>query len=181
MGNKVKTEVVSIQLPSKLVKRIDKHITATEEYTNRPDFILTAMRNYFEEFEGFFYLERREIYKILEIQEGTYDPVAEEETYKQKAEKNAKVLDDINTLRKKYSDFKGGPTMRAVIRIPIGFRKRWDEIKELDANVPIDGYLEFIRLSIVMLVKDRKQEVKVILSDLSPQSLQEAHSKNAKR
>ncbi|MCL1811181.1 MAG: ribbon-helix-helix domain-containing protein [Methanomassiliicoccaceae archaeon] len=174
MGNKVKTEVVSIQLPSKLVKRIDKQIMVTEEYSNRPDFILTAMRNYFEDFEGFFYLENREYFKIIDIQEGTYDPVVEEEVCKQKAEKNAKALDNISTLRKIYSDFKGGPTVRAVIRIPIGFRNRWDEIKKLDVDIPIDNYLEFIRLSIITLVKNPKQEVRVILSDLSPQSMQEA-------
>ena len=181
MGNTVKTEVVSIQLPSKLVKRIDKQIAVTEEYTNRPDFMLTAMRNYFEEFEGFFYLKNREYFKIIEIKDGTYDRATEEETCKQKAEKNARTLSNINTLRKEYSKFKGGPTVRAVIRIPVGFRKRWDEINGLDVDEPIESYPEFIRLSIIMLVKDPKQEVRVILSDLSPQSLQEAHSKNAKK
>jgi len=172
MKNVVKTEVVSIQLPSELVERIEEQIAVTEEYANRPDFIITAIRNYLEEFDGFFYLDRRDRLRAFE----THEPV-EEETCRRFEEKNARVLHDINKCKNTYNEFKGEPT-RVVIRIPIGFRKRWDDIKEFD--VPIKNYLDFIRFSIITLVKHPKQELKVELSKLSPQSLQEAHSKSAK-
>lgn len=178
MKNVVKTEVVSIQLPSELVERIEKQIVVTEEYANRPDFIITAIRNYLEEFDGFFYLKKREFSKLADMPGGTYDPTAEEEMCKQIEENNARVLRDISKWKNIYDGFKGGST-RVVIRIPIGFRKRWNDIREFD--VPIKNYLEFIRFSIITLVKHPKQDLKVELSKLSTQSLQEAHYKNAKR
>ena len=168
MKNVVKTEVVTIRIPSDLVTQMEKQIEVTEEYANRPDFIITAIRKYIDEYEGFLYLKENEGRKVLEELDGIYDPVKNGERCKTKAEKNAGVLESIKTWKKMYSQFEGEPT-RIVIRIPIGFRKRWEDIEE--CNVPITSYLDFIRLSIIALVKDPDQEIRVILSSLSNRSV----------
>ena len=165
MKNAVSTERVTFRLPSDLVALIEKYIEVTEEYANRPDFIITAIRNYLDFLRGFTSTEDSERRKILQklgdIPKGT--KAEEDKKYKQKMEDNAIALDEINSWKKIYSTFTG-EQIRVVIRIPIGFRKRWEELKD---HVPVGNYHNFIKLSIVKLIKRLDHEIRVVLSALS--------------
>ena len=166
MKNTVKTEIVTIRLPNELVAYIEKHIDVTEEYANRPDFVITAIRKYIDDFNGFFYIKGRETrnaIKMLDERSG-FPTIDDEKMCEKMMEKNANVLHEIDTWEGIYSTFGGEPT-RIVIRIPIGFRKRWEEIKDFDAR--IGNYQDFIRLSIIALIKHPEHEMRVVLSALS--------------
>jgi len=164
MKNVVKTEIVTTRFPKELVARIEMQIEITEEYANRPDYIITAIRNYLDDFEGFLDLAGHELTKSIEKSEGTYDAVIDEERCRRIAEKNARILCDIDLWRDSYFRYKGEPT-RVVVRIPTGLRKRWDRIK--GCSVPIDNYLEFIRLSITKHVDRLNGDIRIAIKDFT--------------
>jgi Arc/MetJ-type ribon-helix-helix transcriptional regulator len=124
------------------VARIDELIKETEEYANRPDFVISAIRNYLNAFN---WLTKE---SVRERSVTWPDNTADELIRVLEAEKED-MLSALPLLIKHYDAFKGEPT-RIIIRMPVGFRKRWEIIKETEW--PIKNYQDFIRISIILYV-----------------------------
>jgi len=144
--NVVGVEIVTVRLPSTLVADMDRWIAQSEDFTNRPDFIITALREYTLGLDIIYNLKSLEELKRLKIEgfEETIDEFGLEFRDLFRDELTTRI-EQMKKDKEKYHSFKGEPT-RVVMRMPLGLRKRWEKIKSL--NVPVKNYQDLIRFSI---------------------------------
>jgi Arc/MetJ-type ribon-helix-helix transcriptional regulator len=136
MKNAVKTEIVTIRLPCRLIDVIDIIIEDGKEYANRPDFVISAIRFYFKE------------YIVYTIPEET---VKDKVIQKRIEEKKNKIADSLKKSKRRYRECFGEPK-RIAIRIPVGFTEKWNRVQA--NNGPITNFQDFIRFAIMRYMED---------------------------
>jgi len=141
MKNAISTEIVTLRLPNALVERIDKIILEEETYSNRPDFIIAAIRSYLND-SIFTYLVEREL--------DMGEPVVSRERLEYDLEQR---IISITLHEEMYNEIEGKP-VQILLRIPIGIRKRWETIKKI---LPIKNFQDFIRFSIIPFISEDEQ------------------------
>ncbi|MFA6727772.1 MAG: ribbon-helix-helix domain-containing protein [Prevotella sp.] len=139
MKNVVNTEKTAIRIPSELVDKIDYLVVNTQEYANRPDFIISAVKYTVEwiKDEILINLDRELVYG-----EGTGIK---------------DIMSDLwEELADSYCSYKGKPVL-IFLRVPTGLISVWEniefhsfEIKNFQdlARLAISKYISYVESSI---------------------------------
>jgi len=155
MRNVVPTEIITLRLPSDLVECIDEWIMRSKYYSNRPDFIISAVRSYMRPLEDW--------YVVMEEGPEPYSKSHSKEDEDEIKKNFESFISIVEKDKEAYSKI-GGKPVTILLRVPVGVGKKWDSLKDI---LPIKNYQDFIRYSIVPFARangyyDPMTELKMI-------------------
>jgi len=122
----------TIRIPEELADVIDESIESTNEFSNRPDFVVSAIRYHQQELAG--------------IIEKTWQKVENDEGTKNDLLQYDGIMSAIREdLESDYYEYGGKPIM-IVLRIPSGLKKRSLELSSI--SVKYGNFQRFTRVAI---------------------------------